>query len=198
MKRSSPTLLPLLRTATQGEIIAWLFLHPAEQFTITDLARRLGTSAPTVMREADRLANAGLITEQRIGATRHIRADINTPIFQPLADLMAVTYGPVPVLTDLLALIEGIEKAFIYGSWAARYHEHPGRVPNDLDVLVIGAPDPDDLFDAADTASTKLGRQVNIRRVTRSSWDDIEGADPFIQSVRGRPKVPLNLKSEDL
>jgi AraC-like DNA-binding protein len=51
MKRSAPLLLPLLRTATQGEIIAWLFLHPEESTTIIDLARRLGTSAPTVMRE---------------------------------------------------------------------------------------------------------------------------------------------------
>jgi|SRR5680860_63924 len=193
MKRPAPTLLPLLRSPIQGEIIAWLFLHPDQQTTIVSLARRLGTSAPTVMREANRLRDAGLIIETRIGATRHIRADTDTVIFRSLADLMAVTYGPVPVLTELLAPLTGIDEVLIYGSWAARYHQHPGDVPNDIDVLVIGKPDPDDLFEAAQVASERLGREVNVHRISKAAWQDPNGKDPFITSVRERPQVALDI-----
>jgi predicted nucleotidyltransferase len=101
---------------------------------------------------------------------------------------MAVTYGPVPVLTELLAPLDGIDEAFIYGSWAARYHEHPGQVPNDLDVLVAGTPDPDDLFDAAETATRRLGRQVDVHGVDPTAWSNPESVDPFIRSVRERPR----------
>lgn len=196
MKRSAPTLLPLLRTSVQGEIMAWLFLHPDQQSTIVSLARRLGTSAPTVMREANRLRDAGLILETRIGATRHIRANTDTVLFRPLADLMAVTYGPVPVLSELLAPIAGIDEALIYGSWAARYHELPGDVPNDIDVLVVGSPDADYLFEAAQVAAEKLGREVNVHRISRAAWQDPDSADPFVKSVRERPRVALDVSGD--
>jgi len=39
---------------------------------------------------------------------------------------MAVTLGPVGVLREPLANVPGIERAMIYGSWAARYH---GQTP---------------------------------------------------------------------
>ena len=50
-------------------------------------------------------------------------------------------HRPLPVLSQLLACVPGINAAYIYGSWAARYHHEPGGPPNDLDVLVIGAAD---------------------------------------------------------
>ena len=52
-------------------------------------------------------------------AEPHVR--LRPPVSRPLTDLLAVTYGPLPVLNDLLAGVEGITQAFIYGSWAARY-----------------------------------------------------------------------------
>lgn len=55
-----------------------------------------------------------------------------------------MTYGPRPVLTDPFADIEGVE-AFIFGSWVARYTGEPGPAPADVDVLVVGAADLDDL-----------------------------------------------------
>lgn len=80
MKSASPVLLPLLRSAVQGEIIAWLFLHPDRPITLVDLARKLETSSATVMREVNRLSAAGLVVEERIGATRHIRPDTTTAV----------------------------------------------------------------------------------------------------------------------
>ncbi len=54
-----------------------------------------------------------------------------------MADLLAVTFGPAAVLRAALAKIRGIERAFIYGSWAARYAQRSGPVPDDIDLLVM-------------------------------------------------------------
>src|SRR6266508_2324528 len=125
MKQPAPSLLPLLRSSTQGELLAVLYLHPDEQYSLTTLADRVRTSVPTVAREADRLAGAGLITENRAGNQRLIRANTDTPLFRPLADLLALTFGPLPVLTESLKSVPGVEEAYIYGSWAARYRNEP-------------------------------------------------------------------------
>ena len=183
-------LLPLLRSRAQGDIIAWIMLHPEQEASLTEIARATQTSSPTVMREVDRLAAAGLVRESRRGNQRLVRADTDNPVYEPLAALMAVTFGPIPMIRSLLGTVDGIHEAYIYGSWAARYDQHPGPVPGDIDVLVIGTADLDQLDDVAATAAQRLGREVNIRRVRPDAW---EGAhdDPFKATVTSRPMVRL-------
>ena len=183
-------LLPLLRSRAQGDIIAWIMLHPEQEASLTEIAQATQTSSPTVMREVDRLAAAGLVRESWRGNQRLVRADTDTPVYEPLAALMAVTFGPIPVLRSLLGTVDGIHEAYIYGSWAARYDQHPGPVPGDVDVLIIGTADLDELDDVAATASRHLGREVNIRRVRPDAWDDAHD-DPFKVTVTSRPMVQL-------
>jgi DNA-binding transcriptional ArsR family regulator len=192
MKQAPPVLLPILRSAFQGEFLAWLFLHPEQEFSLTDLAQRFGVSRSTAMREANHFVAAGLVSERRQGNLRFVRARNDTVVAGPLAELLALTYGPPAVLGELLASIPGVEEAYVYGSWAARYRGQGGDVPRDVDVLVVGDADDDDLFDAARSAERTLGREVNIRRVAAQAWH-APGADPFLTSLRSHPLVRLEL-----
>ena len=191
MKSAAPSLLPLLRSRAQGDIIAWIFLHPDQEFSLVEIAQQVDVSSATVMREVDRLFDAGLISEVRRGNTRLVKAAQDNPVFQPLADLMAVTFGPVPILSELLADVVGIDEAFIYGSFADRYQGSPGHVPRDLDVLVIGKVSRDAVFDVEDVASRRLGREVNIKSAKAKSWFDMSTSDPFRTTVLSRPQIPL-------
>jgi DNA-binding transcriptional ArsR family regulator len=185
-------LLPVLRTPLLGELLAWLYLHSDEHWSVSDLAKRLGVSQSTVSREADRLVESRLVTEQRRGNMRLLQADLEGPLARPLTDLLMLSYGPTAVLGDLLAEIPGIEEAYVYGSWAARYKGEAGPVPRDIDVLVIGDADEDVVFDAARAAERLLGREVNVRMVRPKTWRSGE-ADPFLTSVRTRPLVAIDI-----
>lgn len=185
-------LLPVLRSPLVGDLLAWLYLHPEEASSATDLARRLGASQSTISREADRLVSAGLLSEQRRGNLRLLQANLDSPLARPLTELLTLTYGPTAVLGDVLAAIDGIDEAYIYGSWAARYRGEPGPPPQDVDVLVIGDADEDEVFDAARTAERRLGREVNVHRVTAKAWRTPR-QDPFLATVRSRPLVPIDL-----
>ncbi len=165
MQEGSPMLLPLLRSRAQGDILAWIMLHPEDEFSLVEIGRVVRVSGSTVMREGDRLAEAGLIRQVRRGNQRMVRAETESPVFAPLAALLAVTFGPAPVLRELLSEVAEVRQAWIYGSWAARYAQRPGPVPEDIDVLVVGTADLDVLDDIARTASERLGREVSIRRV---------------------------------
>ncbi|CAM5567353.1 hypothetical protein SAVIM338S_04761 [Streptomyces avidinii] len=191
----SPSLLPILRSRMQGELLALVLLHPEREYSISELAADVGVTPTAVLREVDRLAGGGILTDRRVGRSRLVKARTDTPLYRPLSELMAVFFGPVPVLTDALAGLEGVERAYIYGSWAARYNGEPGLPPADVDVLVVGAPDADALFDLAEEASGRLRREVNVHRVSVEAWEARTG-DPFLTSVRERPLVQLNLDSE--
>lgn len=196
MKQPPSVLLPLLRSPFQGELLAWLFLHPGEEYALIELVKRFDVSASTVTREADRLAAAGLVVERRIGNLRMIQAATDVVVARPLTELLALTYGPVAVLGERLSEVVAVEEAYIYGSWAARYSGEPGRVPKDVDVLVVGAADEDDLYDAARAAERQLGREVNIRRLSRDDWESSD-SDPFLETVRSRPLVRLMIEKRE-
>ncbi|MFD1539059.1 hypothetical protein [Nonomuraea guangzhouensis] len=190
MRPIPPVLLPLLRSNAVGELLAWLYLHPEREYSTIELAAWTGTSQSTVSREADRFYEAGLIRERRHGNLRLIRANTETILAKPLTDLLAVTFGPAAVLPPLLRPISGIDEAYIYGSWAARHANQPGPPPQDVDVLVVGSADEDELYDAARTAERTLGREVNITRISSTSWTS-DTSDPFTTSLRSRPLHPL-------
>jgi hypothetical protein len=198
MRSSPPPLLPLLRSRVQGDLLALLYLHPDRDYSLTEAAALIGASVKTVHTEASRLITAGFVRDSRRGNVRLIRAVTDSPVSRPLTDLLAVTYGPLPVLNDLLAGVEGITHAFIYGSWAARYLGEPGPVPGDIDVLVVGTADPDDLDEIARAAQHRLGRPVDIRRIRPAAWASPDPADPFLASVRERPLLQLRVPVSDL
>ncbi|SEF27070.1 MarR family protein [Amycolatopsis pretoriensis] len=193
--KASPSLLPLLRSRTQGELLALVLLHPEREFSITELAEACGVTPTAVLREVERLVGGGILADRRVGRSRLVKARTDTPLYRPLSDVIAVTFGPMSLLAEALSGLAGITEAYIYGSWAARYSGEPGPPPGDVDVLVVGAPDPDELFDLAESVSRRLGREVNVHRVSPESWA-ADTADPFLTSVRERPLARLNLDQE--
>ncbi len=200
MSVSAPPLLPLLRSRVQGDILAWTYLHPESEYTLTDLARHAASSVRAVHHEVERLVATGLLHDRRHGNLRLVRANTDTVVARPLTDLLAVTFGPLPILTQALAAVEGIDEAYLYGSWAARYSGEVGPVPNDVDVLVVGLPDVDLLDTVARSAGDTLGREVAITRIRPSAWLDRADAtgevDPFLVSLLQRPLVRLHLIDE--
>lgn len=186
-----PTISPLLRSDVQGNLLAELLLAPERERTLTELATAIGGTAPTVHREVDRLVTTGFLSQRRSGRNRYIRANVQHALYRPVRQIVEYAYGPRAVLPPLLASVAGIERAYVYGSWAARMNGEAGPDPADIDVLVIGRPDRADLYDAATVAQSKLGREVNIRSVSPDRWNAAD--DTFLQTVKSRPLVPLPL-----
>ena len=69
----------------------------------------------------------------------------------------------------------GIESAFIYGSWARRYQGETGAPPGDIDLLVVGSVQVDDVYDVMEMASARLSREVNPTVLTTEYRDLVVG-----------------------
>jgi len=198
MKTQSPSLLPILRSQAQGELLALLYLHPGEQYSLTEISRQLGISVRMVHYDATRLIAAGLIRDARVGNVRLLRAETESPLFRPLSDLLAVTFGPLPIMSDLLRDVEGISEAYIYGSWAARYRGESGHAPADVDVLVVGDVNKNLLYEKEREAESRLLRPVNIRLISESVWKDPDEKSTFVVSLRSRPIVKLGIGEDSV
>jgi DNA-binding transcriptional ArsR family regulator len=195
VKPAVPVLAPLLRSDAQGELLALLFLHPAQEYSLSEVARQVRASLPTVHAEVGRLVAAGLLTERRLGQARLVRASTDHVLARPLTELLELTYGPPAVLPDVLAGLTGLREAFVYGSWAARRLGEPGAAPRDVDVVVVGTTSQAQLLEAAEVASRRLHREVNITRVAPAVWDASE--DPFVKTLTSRPLVRIAVDGND-
>jgi predicted nucleotidyltransferase len=161
MRSEAPPLMPVFRSHRQAQVLAAVLLHPDDEVSLTGLAERLGVAASSIFPYVRQLARAGIFTERAVGRTRLYRANPAHPAVGPLTQLVAVTYGAVPVVAEEFEAVPGVDEVWVYGSWAARYRGEPGAFPNDIDVLVVGTPERADVYDAADRVEQRVGNRVN-------------------------------------
>ncbi len=185
MRSVGPALLPIFRSRHQAEILAAVLLHPGREYTLTNLARAVGVPLTTAHRETQRLVEAGILTGRAVGRSRLLRANTDHRVFAPLAQLLMVSFGPQLVVAEEFADLDGARLVLIYGSWAARYHGHPGGAPADIDVLVVGSPARAAVYAAAERAEERLGLAVNPTVRAWARWE--EGDDPLVSAIRSAP-----------
>lgn len=189
MRSTAPALLPVFRSQLQADILAALLLDPDREYSMTDLARRLGAPLSTVHGEVGRLTDAGLLSRRDAGRSAMIRANPANRLVEPLTELLFLSWGPLQVIADEFTALEGAERVLIFGSWAARYHQRHGPPPHDLDVLVVGEPARQAVYDAADRAQQRLAMPVNPVIRTSDAWR--RAADPLVQQIQSGPLVTV-------
>jgi predicted nucleotidyltransferase len=123
------------------------------------------------------------------GRSVMVRSDPSNRLAGPLTELLRLAWGPPQVVAEEFAGLPGAELVLIFGSWAARYQQQPGKPPNDLDVLVVGRPRREDVYDAADRAQQRLVLPVNPVIRTPKAWR--EEADPLVRQVRSSSFVEV-------
>jgi hypothetical protein len=185
------SLLPILRSRGQAEILCAVLANPNREWTLGELAKVSGQSLPTVQREVERAELAALVESRRMGRQRLVKAG-PSQIAIMLANLLLWSYGPKFVIAEEFAGIKGIDRLFIFGSWAARYHGVDGYPPQDLDVLVIGDANLSDVFRAAHAASNKLQLEVNPKLFSHTWWENKTGSG-FRMEIERRPIVEIEV-----
>ena len=175
-------------------MLAHLLGDPDVEASLTDLASLLGVPVSSVHREVDRAETAGLVTSRKIGNTRLVRANTASLYFAGLADVLVKAFGPPQVLAEALSGIGDIDAAYIYGSWATALHSvgtAVGRPVGDIDVLILGSPDRDELYATLSAAEMALGRPVQVA-VRPAGWLS-RGRGSFHATVTQRPLVEIDL-----
>ena len=189
MRSAAPALLPIFRSRLQADILAALLLNPEDEYTLTELAERFHAPLSTVHGEVKRLTDAGLIRRREIGRSVIVRADTSNRLMKPLAELLLLSWGPLQVVAEEFSELDGAKQVLIFGSWAARYHQRPGKPPHDLDVLVVGSPDREDVYAAADRAQQRLAMPVNPVIRSEEAW--LLASDPLVRQIKSSPLVDV-------
>lgn len=193
-RTSSPLLLPLFRSQAQARLLTRIYLESDRPAPLAEIAAELGLDRAGVKREVDRLEQAGLVTTYRMGRQRLVRPNPDSPYYGDLLGLLMTAFGPAAVIGPAFVDVAGVERAYLFGSWAARYTGEHGVAPDDIDVLFVGTPDRGEVYRIAAALSDILNREVNPTIVSPERWDASE--EGFIRDVRSSPLIALEVTGE--
>jgi predicted nucleotidyltransferase len=188
MRSQAPPLLPIFRSDLQAQVLAALLLDDEPQLTSSELRERTGATPASLHRELSRLERAGLVEHDTVGRSNRYRAATSSPLHEPLRSLMQRTLGVEPLLRERLAAVPGVEAAAIFGSWAAG---NAGE-GSDVDLLVIGDVDRDELLAAVRSVEEITAREIDVTAYGREDFERRRATGSgFLKTVLRGPLTPL-------
>ena len=185
----SSLLSSLLFGTYRGRVLGLLLLHPDQTYHVREIARLTATSAGTLNRELDKLAQAGLLVREKIGNQLRYAANRQCPVFEELASILRKTSGLADVVRDaLLPLDSELDCVLIFGS-VARGEEHAG---SDVDVLLIGSIGFGEAVRALHPVQEDLHREINPVVMAIDEWRrKLSANDGFACDIMAKEKFFL-------
>ena len=161
---------------------------------IRELARNSGLSAPSLMREAKSLVKIGLLLEERDGNRVDYLANVASPLYAVLSELVAKTAGAEIALKEAFSDSDN-DVVFIYGSRAKGME----RTDSDYDVLVIGREGLRKTVARAGAVANRIGVEVNPYVITTEEFKQrISSGDHFLKEVMASQKIFLKGDEDEL
>lgn len=182
--------------AYRRQVLGLLLLHPEESFHLREIARITNTQPGTLRRELAQLAEAGVLSRERVGNLIRYRADPECPVYEELRGILKKTAGVVDLLREALApLGERITAAFVYGSVASGGE----RRASDVDVLVVGSVTFEEVVQALFPCQERLRREINPNVYRPDDFRKKRRAkDAFLSRVLERPRLFILGREDDL
>ncbi|MDP7079001.1 MAG: nucleotidyltransferase domain-containing protein [Candidatus Undinarchaeales archaeon] len=178
----------ILGSRTRTRVLSLLLLSPDTPLHVRELARRSDVNINAVRRELARLLRAGIVRSSSKGNLLLYEADPSSPIFDELRSMFLKTEGLVGALAKTLSGMDGIEKAFVFGSFAS----NEVTLQSDVDLIVVGSVDEDRLMHAARELKERFSREVNYILLSSEEYDRRRSeGDPFVSNVLYGRTIPL-------
>jgi predicted nucleotidyltransferase len=140
------------------QVLGLLLLHPDESFHLREIARATNTQPGTLRRELAQLADAGVLSRERVGNLVRYKADTGCPIYDELRGILKKTAGVADVLRAALASLgDRVSLAFVYGSVASGAE----RRASDIDLMVVGSVSFEEVVGTLHASQEELRREIN-------------------------------------
>ena len=176
------------RSKARQRLLAYYFTNPTARHHLRDLAARLGIDPSNLSKELGRLEREGLFRSEVSGRQKYFQLNRDYALFDEVRSIVAKTIGVVPLLAQSFKKIEGIEAAYLYGSFARNQQD----AASDIDVLVVGKPKSDALAEAVQKLERRLGREINYTVLSGKELESRRARkDTFLENVWHNRRISL-------
>ena len=177
-----------LRSKARQQLLAYYFTNPTARRHLRDLAKRLSIDPSNLSKELGRLERDGLFRSEVSGRQKYFQLNRDYPLFDEVRKIVT------PLIAQSLKRIEGIDEAYLYGSFASNQQD----AASDIDVLVIGVPREEVLAQVTQRLERQLGREMNYSVLTPKEFESHRiRKDAFLKNVWHNKCVSLIGRNEE-
>lgn len=157
---------------------------------IRELARELNTSPPHIMKVLESLTMLGILTKIRRGNMVFYKLNKSSTIAEDIKRILLKTESLGYELQKILKETDGrnIRYALIYGSFA----KGTEVTSSDIDLLVIGDIDEDEVVKTVLKAQKRIGREINYIVWSEEEFSGkIRGETTLLREIAKTPVIML-------
>jgi len=185
----------IFKSKVRMKLFRLYYTNPDKEYYLRELERTLSTPVSVIRKELVALEKSGIFKLSKKANLCYYSLNKDYPLYNELKNIVFKTVGIQGALSGLLSSLEGIETAFIYGSYA----KNETNTKSDIDLFIIGNIDEDQLIPGINKLEENLHREINYSLYSRSDFDKKKGEhDPFIEDIIKNPKILLMGEKNDI
>ena len=175
-------------TKNRAELLKLFFTNPDRAFYMQEIGRILEKKPGIFQRTLNNLVSEGILESEYKANARYFKVNRNYPLFKELKNIVFKTVGIKGSIGDVLKKAGDIKMAFIYGSYAKAKENYL----SDIDIIIIGTPNEDELVKRLDRLEEKLQRDINYKLYTLNEFKkDVRESEPFVSEVLKDKKIMI-------
>jgi len=173
-------------TKNRASILILLLTNPEQSFYLQEIGRIMGKKPGVFQRTINKLVKEGILVSEYRANARYFKANKEYPLFQELKSIVFKTVGLIGSIRNALKETGTAAYAFIYGSYAKDRENYL----SDLDLVIIGEIDEDNLIKELDRLEVRLKRDINYKLYTLTRFKkSIKLKDPFLLEILRDKKI---------
>lgn len=177
-----------IKSKITQKILNFFFIHKKEKFYINQISKFIQEDRSNTHKKLIELYDIGFLLDEYVGNQRHFFLNKNFRFLKEYEKIISQTFGVENILRKELSQIKGIEKAFIFGSFAQNKLT-PG---SDLDILIVGTYDIIKLSKIMAQLQKEWKIEINLVEYSHKEYDKkISDKDNFLAGVFKKPIIQI-------
>ncbi len=156
----------LTRSKIRQKIILLFIYNQNKEFYLSEIAKKVGTTAGTTQRELNKLLRNDFITFKKKANLSFYMLNNSYSLLKEVESIVKKTIGIEIELKKELSKLKNISFAFLFGS----YVKGGFQSDSDIDLFVIGEVDEDPVFKAVQKVEETVGREINYHFASKNEF----------------------------
>lgn len=173
-------------TKNQSLILEFFFNNPEKSYYLRELGRIIGKQPGVFQKDINKLVESGILISEYRAKSRFFKLNKKHPLYRELKSIFFKTVGAEGKLREALKKIKNIKIAFIFGSYAKGKED----IFSDIDLMIIGEPDEDELISKISSIEEKLKREINYSIFSPEDFrKGLKKKEVFLEEIMADPKL---------
>lgn len=161
-------------------LLNYFFLNPEENLFVNEISRKLDLDKRNLVKKLKALEEEGILGSEIRGNQKIYSINHSYPLYEEYRKIVFKTIGVENKLRSLTEKVNGIEKVYLFGSYAKDSME----THSDIDLLVVGDHKIMTLQKEISKLQKEIGREINVVNMDNKEFEKRKKEkDPFIETV---------------